>query len=74
MFWVEDYSWREWLEFSVLSPAKIPFYADSLETVLGTKMTGFDKIGLHVMGIFRLIWIALCGYAFRNAIRTYLSR
>ena len=74
MVWVGDYSWREGLEFSVLSPAKIPFYADSLETVLGTKMTGFNKIGLHVMGIFRLIWIALCGYAFRNAIRTYLAR
>ena len=74
MIWIGDYSWREWLEFSVLSPAKIPSFADSLETILGTKMTGFDKIGLHVMGIVRLIWIALCGYAFRNAIRTYLSR
>ncbi len=66
-----------WLEFSFYSPVKIPFYAEGLKAVLDAKKL---KLGegwggwLHFIGFLRLLWIALWGYAFRNAIRTFSSR
>ena len=66
-------------EFCFYSPIRIPFYADGLKAVLGEDkygevLWGIDKGWLNVIGIVRLVWIALCSYAFKNAIRTYWLR
>ena len=63
-----------WLEFSFYSPVKIPFYAEGLKAVVDAKELKLGEGWLHFIGFLRLLWIALWGYAFRNAIRTFSSR
>ena len=68
-----------YLEFCFYSPIRILFYADGLKAVLGEDrygevLWGIDKGWLNVIGVVRLVWIALCSYAFKNAIRTYWPR
>ena len=77
--WIECFSWYDWLEFSIRNPTKIVFYSEELKTVLGateyeTLSIKLNKIWLDFIGILQIIWLALCGYAFRNAIRTYFSK
>ena len=65
--------------FCFYSPIRILFYADGLKAVLGEDrygevLWGIDKGWLNVIGVVRLVWIALCSYAFKNAIRTYWPR
>ena len=69
---------RYW-EFCFLSPIRILFYADCLKDVLGVErygevLGGINTGSLNAIGIVRLLWIALCSYAFRNAIKTYGSK
>ncbi len=77
--WIENFSWYDWLKFSIRNPTKIVFYSEELKTVLGvteyeTLSTKLNKIWLDFIGLLQIIWLALCGYAFRNAIRTYFSK
>ena len=79
-----EVSWenlKKWLNFCVYTPAKIFFYADSLKDVLGDytytileREFLLGEAGLNIIGVLRLVWIWLCGAAFRNAIKTYSSR
>ena len=78
---IREVSWGKYWDFCVYTPAKIFLYADSLEDVLGdgayARLKGeflFGEVGLNTIGIFRLVWIWLCGAAFRNAIKTYSSK
>ena len=77
-FWGEGLSlgFDGYWEFCFYSPIRIPFYADGLKAVLGEDRYGevLWEGWLNVIGIVRLVWIALCSYAFKNAIRTYRSR
>ena len=66
LFWV-DFS--EWLKFSFSGPKAISDLAKGLGGVLGTEVKGWDKFGLNLVEWARWIWIALCGVAFRNAIK-----
>ncbi len=66
-------------EFCFYSPIRILFYADGLKAVLGEDrygevLWGIDQGWLNFIGVVRLVWIALCSYAFKNAIRTYWPR
>ncbi len=77
--WGEGLSFDGYWEFCFLSPTKIPFYADGLNAVLGgyrygMVLWGIGKSCLNFIGVVRLVWIALCSYAFKNAIRTYWPR
>ena len=80
-FWGEglSFDFDGYWEFCFLSPTRIPFYADGLNAVLGEDrygevLWGIGKGWLNFIGIVRLVWIALCGYAFKNAIKTYWPR
>lgn len=70
-FW---YKVHGWLAFSFFSPVKIPFYAEGLKAVIDAKELKLGEGWLHFIGFLRLLWIALWGYAFRNAIKTFSSR
>ena len=69
MLWIDDYSWREWLEFSFLSPKAIYDYAGNLGNLLEPEVTEGDKIGLNVVEWGRWIWIILCGFAVKNVFK-----
>ncbi len=78
---IKEVSSGKYWDFCVYTPAKIFLYADNLRDVLGNCAYAnlkreflFGEVGLSVIGIFRLVWIWLCGAAFRNAIKTYSSR
>ncbi len=78
---MREVSWETYLNFCTYTPAKIFFYADSLKDVLDNctytiieREFLLGEVGLNIIGIFRLVWIWLCGAAFRNAIKTYSSK
>ena len=78
---IKEVSCGKYWNFCVYTPAKIFLYADNLREILGDCAYAnlkseflFGEVGLRMIGIFRLIWIWLCGAAFRNAIKTYSSR
>ena len=64
----------EYLTFCLSSPTKLPFFADNLKEVLkddkfAELLDCVGKVWLDLIGILRLIWLTLFGYAFKNAIR-----
>lgn len=64
----------EYLAFCLSSPTKLPFFADNLKEILGAEkfaksLYGIDRVWLDLLGILRLIWLTLFGYAFKNAIK-----
>ncbi len=77
--WGEGVSFDGYWEFCFYSPIRILFYADGLMAALGAErygevLSGINTAWLNAIGIVRLVWIALCSYAFKNAIRMYGSR
>ena len=69
MLWVDGYSVWEWVKISTLSPKAIYDYTGNLELLLEPEVTEGDKVGLHVVEWGRWIWIILCGFAVKNAVK-----
>ena len=66
----------EYLLFCVYSATSILTYTSGLEIVLGVEkykatITQTSEGWLNFIGLFRLLWITLWGYAFKNAIGLY---
>ena len=71
-----SFDFIRYLEFCFSSPTKVPFYSDNLAEILGEDkfgelLWGVNKAWLGFLGIFRLTWLILFGYAFRNALKMY---
>ena len=63
-------------EFCLASPTTIPFYATTLETILGKDRYGellwlVIEVWLDFLGILRILWMTLWGYALKNVLRAY---
>ncbi len=63
-------------EFCLASPTTIPFYTTTLETILGKDRFGellwlVKEVWFDFLGILRILWMTLWGYALKNVLRAY---
>lgn len=71
-FWFESFTISEWAEFSLKPIEKIPFYAETSGELFEDKyktVSRGGKIFLGLIDLFRVVWVAIWGFAFVKSIK-----
>ena len=71
-FWIEDFTFADWIAFSLRPVSQIHLYTGSLEAVCGGEYKGLplrSKNWLGFIGLLQMIWIAVWGFAFSKSIK-----
>ena len=71
-FWIENFTFSDWIAFSLRPVSQIHLYAGSLEAVCGDEYKRLplrSKNWLSFIGLLQMIWIAVWGFAFSKSIK-----
>lgn len=71
-FWIENFTFSDWIAFSLRPISQIHLYAGSLEAVCGDEYKCLplrSKNWLSFIGLLQMIWIAVWGFAFSKSIK-----
>ena len=72
LFWIESFTFSDWIAFSLRPISQIHLYAGSLEAVCGDEYKCLplrSKNWLSFIGLLQMIWIAVWGFAFSKSIK-----
>ena len=72
LFWIESFTFSDWVAFSFQPISKIHLYTEKLEIVCGDdyrRLSPESKNWLSVIGFFQMIWIAIWVFPFRKSIK-----
>ena len=71
-FWIENFTFADWIAFSLRPISQIHLYAGSLEAVCGDEYKCLplrSKNWLSFIGLLQMIWIAVWGFSFSKSIK-----
>ena len=71
-FWIENFTFSDWIAFSLRPVSQIHLYAGSLEVVCGDEYKCLplrSKNWLSFIGLLQMIWIAIWGFSFSKSIK-----
>ena len=72
LFWIDSFTFSDWITFSLQPVSKIHLYTEKLETVCGDDyrcLSPSSKNWLGFIGLLQVIWIAIWGFSFSKSIK-----
>ena len=69
---MEEFTWHNWMTFSLRPIHRMPFYAAELQAMMKAeyqRLSSGDIVLLTLIGFVQVIWIALWGFAFGRSVK-----